>query len=182
MCAVCPTHLFLRDLITLIVFGASPRPCVTFRDMMTFCGEELVAPLPFPNLEDHRFCSRPRAAPRCCFECGSVNLFKYVHFVNCLSFSPAFKSVKVSVTYKENDLMIQVHFFQPGIACQNCTGDFVSRITLEDYPLLTAHDCLFNISAATLHFWRPPSAFANWGRTMSWWLVTHLTWLPWRKR
>jgi hypothetical protein len=26
---------------------------------------------------------------------------------------------------------------------------------LEDHPLSTAHDCLFNVFAATLHNWRP---------------------------
>jgi len=31
----------------------SPRPCVKFRNKPLFCGKELLAPRPTPELEDH---------------------------------------------------------------------------------------------------------------------------------
>jgi hypothetical protein len=47
---------------------------------------------------------------------------------------------------------------------------------LEGHPLSAVRDCLFNIFAATSHFWRSSPLSATWGRTMPWWQGTHLTW------
>jgi hypothetical protein len=38
---------------------------------------------------------------------------------------------------------------------------------LEDHPLSTVRDCLFNIFAATLHIWRPFPPSETWGRAMT---------------
>jgi hypothetical protein len=48
----------------------------------------------------------------------------------------------------------------------------VPRLTtkLED-NLSDFHKCLFNISEATLHIWRPTPPSATWGHTMPWDLV-----------
>jgi hypothetical protein len=48
-------------------------------------------------------------------------------------------------------------------------------LKLEDHPLLAVCDCLFNMSAATLHIWRPSSSSAAWGHTKPWRQGTHLT-------
>jgi hypothetical protein len=50
---------------------------------------------------------------------------------------------------------------------------------LEDHPLSDVRDCLFNIFAATFHIWRLSFPSASWGRAMTWWQRTHLTWLLW---
>jgi hypothetical protein len=47
---------------------------------------------------------------------------------------------------------------------------------LEDHPLSSVRNCLFNIFAATLHIWRASPPSATWGRAMPWWQGTHL-WL-----
>jgi hypothetical protein len=39
---------------------------------------------------------------------------------------------------------------------------------LEDHPLSTVSDCLFNIFAATLHIWRPSPPSTTLGRAMPW--------------
>jgi hypothetical protein len=60
-----------------------------------------------------------------------------------------------------------------------CEDLLVPSLTpkLEAHPLSTLHDCLFNISAATLHIWGSfiPSAFSE--GVMLCWQVTHRTWL-----
>jgi hypothetical protein len=43
-------------------------------------------------------------------------------------------------------------------------------------PLLAVRDCLFNIFAVTFRIWRPSPLSVIWGRAMSWWQGTHLTW------
>jgi hypothetical protein len=50
-----------------------------------------------------------------------------------------------------------------------------STLKLEDHPLSTVRDCLFNIFTATLRIWRPSSSPAPWGLAMPWWQGTHLT-------
>jgi hypothetical protein len=47
---------------------------------------------------------------------------------------------------------------------------------LENNPLSAVCDCLFNIFADTLHIWSPFPPSATWGRAMSRWQGTHLTW------
>jgi hypothetical protein len=52
--------------------------------------------------------------------------------------------------------------------------EIVPRATskLEDHPLSTLRDCLFNIFAVTLHIWRPSPPSATRGRAMPWWQFT----------
>jgi hypothetical protein len=52
-----------------------------------------------------------------------------------------------------------------------CEELLVSRPSpkLEDHPLSTVRDCLFNIFAATLRIYRPFLHPATWGRAMPWW-------------
>jgi hypothetical protein len=40
---------------------------------------------------------------------------------------------------------------------------------LEDHPLSTVRDCLFNIFAASLQTWRASPPSATWRRAMPWW-------------
>lgn len=47
---------------------------------------------------------------------------------------------------------------------------------LEDHPLSSIRGCLFSISAAALHIWRPSAPSATWWPVMSWWRGTHLRW------
>jgi hypothetical protein len=49
---------------------------------------------------------------------------------------------------------------------------------LEAHSLLAVCGCLFNLLAATHHWWRPSSPFANWGYAKLWWQGTHITWDP----
>jgi hypothetical protein len=71
---------------------------------------------------------------------------------------------------------------QKKLYIQNCVFHFVTFCCyreglwtphptpmLDDHPLCAVHDCMFNIIAATLHFWRlsPPSAIC--GHAMLWW-------------
>jgi hypothetical protein len=49
-------------------------------------------------------------------------------------------------------------------------------LKLEGHPMSAVRDCLFNISAAALHVWRPAAVSATWGRAMPWWQDTRLSW------
>jgi hypothetical protein len=52
----------------------------------------------------------------------------------------------------------------------------LSITKLKDRLLSAVRDCLFNIFAATFLIWRPSPPSVTWGRAMSWWQRTYLTW------
>jgi hypothetical protein len=90
----------------------------------------------------------------------------YNNFLSLRSFIQEIRPVPRRLVILRNNLI----FLRFGVVSPRPTPK------LENHPLSYVRECLFNIFAPTLQNWRESPPFATWGRAMSWWQGTHLTW------